>query len=245
MADVVFTVTDDLRKYHAAQSWLPTERFRVLYNGVDAEKFSPNPLAAEQVRAELGVPGGRFLIGSVGRLVPIKDHKTLLRAADILVRDGLDIHVLLIGDGPELPNLQKYVAGSNSLAGRVTFPGATDRVSELLTAMDTFVLPSICEGMSNTILEAMACGVPAIVTRTGGNPELIEDGCSGFLFPPGDVEMLSVLLSRLAGNSATRRAFGESGRRRAVEQFSLAGMLQRYQELYTEVATRKGVRGGD
>jgi sugar transferase (PEP-CTERM/EpsH1 system associated) len=245
LADAVFTVTDDLRKYHAAQSWLPADRFRVIYNGVDTEMFSPHPLSAAQVRAELGIPDGRFLIGSVGRLVAIKDYRTLLRAAEILVLEGLDIHVLLIGAGPEMPNLQKYVAGSNSLAGRVTLPGASDRVPELLNAMDAFVLPSICEGMSNTILEAMACGIPAIVTRTGGNPELIEEGCSGFLFPPRNVEMLSALLSRLAESSGTRREFGASGRRRAVEQFSLAGMMQRYQEMYIELASRNGVRGGN
>lgn len=245
MADAVFTVTDDLRKYHAAQSWLPANRFQVLYNGVDTEMFSPNPLSTTQVRAELGVPAGRFLMGSVGRLVAIKDHKTLLRAAETLLLQGLDVHVLLVGAGPEMPSLQKFVAGSTSLGGRVTFPGASDRVPELLNAMDAFVLPSICEGMSNTILEAMACGVPAIVTRTGGNPELIEEGRSGYLFPPGNVEVLSTLLSRLAESSGTRQELGASGRRRAVEQFSLAAMMQRYHKIYTELASRNGVREGN
>ncbi len=244
MADAVFTVTDDLRKFHAEQSWIPADRFRVLYNGVDTEKFAPNPLSAAQVRSDLGIPDNRFLIGSVGRLVAIKDHRTLLRAAETLSLGGLDVHVLLIGAGPEMANLQKHVANSKSLAGRVTFPGASDRIPELLNAMDAFVLPSICEGMSNTILEAMACGVPAIVTRTGGNPELIEEGRSGYLFPPGNVEMLSTLLSRLAESSGTRQELGASGRRRAVEQFSLAGMMQRYEEIYTELALRNGVKGG-
>jgi sugar transferase (PEP-CTERM/EpsH1 system associated) len=245
MADAVFTVTDDLRKYHAVQSWLPTDRFRVLYNGVDTEKFAPNSLSAARTRRELGIPDGRFLIGSVGRLVAIKDHKTLLRAGESLERNGLDVHVLLAGAGPEMQNLQKYAAESSSLAGRVTFTGASNRVPELLNAMDTFVLPSISEGMSNTILEAMACGVPAVVTRTGGNPELIEEGSSGYLFPPGNVEMLSGLLSRLAESSASRHEFGASARRRAVEHFSLAGMMQRYQEMYTLLASRKGLREGN
>jgi sugar transferase (PEP-CTERM/EpsH1 system associated) len=245
MADAVFTVTDDLRKYHAAQSWLPASRFQVLYNGVDTERFVPNPLSAPRTRSEFGIPGGRFLIGSVGRLVPIKDQKTLLRAAEILRSNGVDVHVLLAGAGPEMHNLQKYVAESSSLAGRVTFPGASNRVPELLNAMDTFVLPSICEGMSNTILEAMACGVPAIVTRTGGNPELIAEGRSGYLFPAGNVEMLSTLLSQFAESSASRHEFGVSARRRAVENFSLAGMVQRYQEMYTQLASRKVVREGN
>jgi sugar transferase (PEP-CTERM/EpsH1 system associated) len=242
MADAVFTVTDDLRTYHAAQSWIPAHRFKVLYNGVDTERFSPNPRSAPLVRSELGVPNGRFLVGSVGRLVAIKDHKTLLRAAENLLLRGLDVHVLLVGAGPEMRNLQQYVAQSSSLRERVTFTGASDRVPELINAMDAFVLPSICEGMSNTILEAMACGVPAVVTQTGGNAELIEEGRTGYLFPPGNVEMLSTLLSKLAENGATRREFGASGRQRAVEQFSLAVMIQRYHEIYTQLVARKGVK---
>ncbi len=243
MADAVFTVTEDLRKYHAEQSWLPAARFQVLYNGVDTDKFAPNSASRTQVRAELGIPEERFLIGSVGRLVAIKDHKTLLRAAEILRAQGLDAHALLVGAGPEEQNLRKYAGESNSLATRVTFAGASHRVAELLNAMDVFVLPSVCEGMSNTILEAIACGVPAVVTRTGGNPELIEEGRSGYLFPPGDVEMLAALLSRLWENSGVRKEFGASGRRRAVEQFSLAAMMKRYEELYTQLASRKCARG--
>jgi len=242
MADAIFTVTDDLRTYHAAQSWIPARRFKVLYNGVDTERFCPNPQSAALVRAELGVPNGRFLVGSVGRLVAIKDHKTLLRASESLLLRGLDMHVLLVGAGPEMQNLQQYVAKSNSLRERVTFAGASDRVPELINAMDVFVLPSICEGMSNTILEAMACGVSAVVTQTGGNAELIEEGRTGYLFPPGNVEKLSTLLSRLAESSATRREFGASGRQRAVGQFSLAVMIQRYHEIYTQLASSKGVR---
>ena len=238
MADAVFTVTDELRRYHAAQSWIPPSRFQVLYNGVDTEKFAPNSLSAVQVRTELGVPAGRFLIGSVGRLVAIKDHNTLLRAAENLLLQGLDVHVLLVGAGPEMPNLQKYVADSGSLPGRVTFPGASSRVPELLNAMDAFVLPSISEGMSNTILEAMACGVPTVVTHTGGNPELIEEGQSGYLFPPRDVGTLSTLLARLAEDASLREEIGASARRRAFELFSVGGMIDRYQQIYTQLASR-------
>jgi glycosyltransferase involved in cell wall biosynthesis len=245
MADAVFTVTDDLRKYHAAQSWLSASRFQVVYNGVDTEKFAPNSRAAAQIRSEFAIPSERFLIGSLGRLVPIKDHQTLLRAAETLQLLGLDVHVLLVGGGPELANLERYVASSHHLPGRVTFAGPSDRIPELLNAMDAFVLASICEGMSNTILEAMACGVPSIVTRTGGNPELIEDGQSGYLFAPGDVESLAKLLSRLAKNQTTRLELAGSARRRAVAHFSLEAMMQRYHELYTKLASRKGVAEGN
>jgi sugar transferase (PEP-CTERM/EpsH1 system associated) len=245
MADAVLTVTEDLRKYHARQSWLPADRFRVIYNGVNTERFSPRPENAAQIRRELGIPANCVVIGSVGRLVPIKDHATLLQAAENLLQQGKDIHVLLVGAGSELNKLKAYAAASPELAGRVTFPGASDRVPELLNAMDVFVLPSICEGMSNTILEATASGLPVVVTRAGGNPELVEDGHSGWLFSPRDVSALAQHLARLADNADLRRSAGIAARRRTIEQFSLAGMMRRYNDLYCELAARRGVWKGN
>lgn len=244
MADALFTVTDDLRTYHSAQSWLPVDRFRVIYNGVNTEKFAPEPNPGAAIRSEFGIPASRFVAGSVGRLVAIKDHITLLRATEILAKQGKNVHALIVGDGPELKNLQAYAAASSALAGRITFAGSSNRVHELLHAMNAFVLSSICEGMSNTILEAMSCGLPVVATRTGGNAELVEEGRSGYLFTPGNVEALSALLSRIAEDAVQAREIGMTARRRAAAQFSIAGMIQRYQELYTELASRKGVKEG-
>jgi sugar transferase (PEP-CTERM/EpsH1 system associated) len=236
MADVVFAVTGDLRSYHSTQSWLPADKFRVIYNGVDTERFNPDPERGLRIRSELGIPSERFLIGSVGRLVPIKDHGTLLAAAERLAQQGRDVHALIVGSGPELKKLQTLAAASSALAGRTTFPGASDRVPELLNAMDAFVLPSICEGMSNTILEAMASGLPVMATRAGGNPELIDEGSNGCLFPPRDAGELARHLSQLIDEPVQRRKFAVEARWRAVEQFSLSGMIQRYRSLYFELA---------
>lgn len=244
MADQVFTVTDDLRKYHAAQSGLPAERLRVIYNGVDTEKFSRNSSERSETRASLFIPRERFVAGTVGRLVPIKDQQTLLQAAQILVQRGQDIHVLLVGDGPELGNLKRYAAAATALAGRVTFTGASDAVTSLIRAMDAFVLPSVCEGMSNTILEAMACGVPVVATRVGGSPELVEDGRSGFLFAPRDVNRLSELLLWMIENERERVGLGEGARQRAVESFSIGTMVDQYRELYRDLGRRKSVGQG-
>src|SRR5579864_842321 len=201
MADAVFAVSTDLRSYHSKQSWLPADKFGVIYNGVNTLRFFPDPERASRFRQELGIPEKRLVLGTVGRLVPIKDHGTVLEAAEKLVLRGKDVHVLIVGSGPELRNLQKYSAASQELAGRVTFAGASDRVPELLNAMDVFVLASISEGMSNTILEAMATGLPVVVTSAGGNPELVADGHSGWLFAPRDVETLVDRLVRLADDS--------------------------------------------
>ncbi len=241
MADAVFTVTRDLRDFHARQAWVSTQRIRVIYNGVDTTRFSPRPQVCLRLREEFGWPAGCFVVGTVGRMVPLKDHGTLLKAAEILIRLGVDTRVLLVGSGPELARHQRYVNSSPELRGRTFFVGPSDRVAELLNVMDVFVLPSLCEGMSNTLLEAMASALPVAATRVGGNPELIEEDRSGWLFSPGDVEGLAERLRRLAHHRELRAQVGGVARERAIERFRLQRMLQDYQDLYLEMAERRGV----
>ena len=111
----------------------------------------------------------------------------------------------------------------------------------MLNAMDAYVLPSICEGMSNTILEAMASALPVIATRAGGNPELVKEGETGWLFQPRDVEALSSFVQQIVEDLALRTRVGEAGYRRVVEQFSISQMIERYRELYQGLARRRGV----
>jgi sugar transferase (PEP-CTERM/EpsH1 system associated) len=242
MADMVFAVTRELRDYHARQAWVHPDRIGVIYNGVDTQRFAPPPADRVRVREVLGVPAGRFVVGTVGRMVPIKDHPTLLRAAEILIQGGADVHVLLVGAGPELERNQQLVKASAVLAGRVTFTGASGDVPNLLQSMDAFVLPSISEGMSNTLLEAMATGLPVIATAVGGNPEIVEEDRSGSLFRPGDAESLAAHLNQLVESERFRQERGTAARRRAEERFSLKRMLEDYSQMYRTLATRRGVR---
>ncbi len=241
MADALFAVTKDLVAYHSTQSWISADKFRVLYNGVNTDKFSPRRREANRIKRERGIPEGRTVIGSVGRLVPIKDHGTLLNAAELLVNEGVNIHVLIVGGGPELGRLQSRVEDSTALRGRVTFCGASGNVPELLNAMDVFVLCSVCEGMSNTILEAMASGLPIVATRAGGNPELVVDGQCGWLFAPRDVPALVQHLKRLIDEPQLRQRFGTAARLRAAAEFDLNSMVKNYHDLYFELAARRGV----
>lgn len=240
-ADALLTVTRELRKFHSRQSWMREDRFQVIYNGVDTQRFFPRPDEAPRHRTDQGIPPGRIVVGSVGRLVAIKDHRTLLNAVEQLVGNGKNIHVLIVGTGPEFEGLQAYSRQSPLLRDRVSFAGASDNVPELLSAMDIFVLPSICEGMSNTILEAMASGVPVIAGRTGGNPELIPEDRFGRLFTPRDNAELADQIARLADSAQLRVALGSAGRNRILQDFSLARMIADYRKLYLELASRRRV----
>lgn len=244
LADEVFTVSRDLREYHSKQSWRSPAKINVIYNGVNTEQFCPSSEAASSLHTEFGIPPGRVVIGTVGRIVPIKDHASLLEAAEILVRQGKNIHLLIVGSGPALPQVQERAHASSELEGRTTFSGATDRVPEVLKAMDIFVLPSISEGMSNTILEAMASGLPLVVSQAGGNPELVKNASVGYLFRPRDVQALAVSLSSLVDNASLRRGFGRAARELAVEQFSLSRMVRSYRDLYFGLATRRSAWKG-
>lgn len=240
-ADAVFTVTEELRTYHARQAWIPVERIRVLSNGVNTSRFVRRSSERGETRQRLGLDDKSVVIGSVGRLVPIKDHTTLLKAAEILIERGMSVQVLLVGSGPELAKHQEYVAASPRLSGRVVFAGVASDVAPLLNAMDIFVLPSLSEGMSNTLLEAMASSLPVAATRVGGNPELIEDGHSGCLFEPGNVMALAAILERMGRDAIVRQEIGQAARQRVVDHFSLQGMIDSYRTLYVELARKRGV----
>ncbi len=238
LTDAVFCVTKDLRDFHARQAWTRSDKIRVIYNAVDSERFAPDAGARRSVREKL-VLGEAFTVGAVGRMVPIKDYATLLVAAAAVAEKGIDVRALLVGDGPELPSLREHVANSPQLAGRVVWAGASDAVPQLLNAMDVLVQPSLAEGMSNTLLEAMATGLPVLATRTGGNPEVMVEGRHGWLFQPGDAKVLADRLYQLAVNRALRQQLGAAARRQAQEQFGLQRMLDSYADLYLQLASSR------
>lgn len=234
MANGIFALSRELRAFHAQQAWIPPQRMSVIYNGVDTEHFTPCTASRVSMRQDLGLPQDSFVLGSVGRLVPIKDQQTLFKAATVLAEGGFNVRVLLVGSGPERKNLERLVSGA--LSGRVCFAGDSERIPELLNAMDVFVLPSLGEGMSNTLLEAMACGLPVLATSVGGNPEIIENDQHGWLFAPGDVPSLSKKLQILASDPALIHQLGTAARKRAIEFFSLDRMLENYRSFYLNLA---------
>jgi len=184
----------------------------------------------------------------VGRLQPVKNQGSLLRAVGLLVQRHPqlrnEIGVAIIGDGPERARLKRDVQ-EQGLQDMVEFLGARDDVADLLRHFDVFVLPSLAEGISNTILEAMASGVPVIATAVGGNVELVADGTTGRLVASNDDHALMAAIHEMVDNRTFAAACGIAGRARAQAVFSLPGMVEAYDALYASMlrTLRKPIPG--
>jgi sugar transferase (PEP-CTERM/EpsH1 system associated) len=231
-SDRVVAVSDDAAAVAREVEHVDPRRVLTIPNGVDTREFRPggDPRAA---RAALGLPQGGFHVGCVARLVPVKDHGTLIASFERVRRAVPDAHLTLIGDGPDRAALAER-ARALGIAGAVTFAGARPDVAALLPAFDVFALASLAEGGSLTLLEAAAAGLPIVATRVGGNPEIVVDGATGLLVPPGDAACLAEALLALALRP-DRAAFGAAGRDRVERLFGVERMARSYHDLYAEV----------
>jgi sugar transferase (PEP-CTERM/EpsH1 system associated) len=236
LADRVFSVSYQLQETLARRTGFPLQKIGVIHNGVDTRRFRPDALARRRLREELGISQEEFCIGCVGRLNKIKDYPTMLGAAETFSGSCASWRLFIVGSGPGLADLEAFAASKPALAGRVRFLGASDRVAEFLNAIDAYVLPSLCEGISNSLLEAMATGLPVVVSDTGGNPEVVVHGESGFLFPVGDAQRLAEQLVRLYREKDLRGGLGQRALQRVQQQFSLDSMVTQYEDMYGSLA---------
>ena len=231
LVDRYVVVSKDLERYLVRRVGIAAGRISQIYNGVDTERFTPRPSgAANGLPAEFAEQD-TLVIGTVGRIQPVKDQVTLLKAFGELVQRYARLRLAVIGDGPLLGDLRRF-AETLGIAKLTWLPGAIDNIPDALRRFDIFVLPSLSEGISNTLLEAMASGVPVVATAAGGNLELVDDGYCGRLFPPGDVATLARLLAGYVADPLLRQTHAIAARRIAVERFSLGTMVKRYQEGY-------------
>lgn len=236
-------VSRDLERYLVERVGIAAPRVVHVCNGVDTERFRPRRF---DDRLPVGCPFDRrrhWLVGTVGRLDPVKDQVNLARAFVTLVRETPAarerMRLVLAGDGPLRPEVERAIdeAGVRPL---VWFAGERADVPEVLRSLDCFVLPSLGEGISNTILEAMASGVPVVATQVGGNAELVSDGYTGTLVPPADSAALARAIAAHFLDPVTAHRHGAAGRQRALGSFSLQGMVDRYHELYSSALRDSG-----
>jgi len=225
----------DLHKYLQAQVGVPGRKISRICNGVDTEKFKP---AGNKARIHLpdGFNGEEMIIiGTVGRMEPEKDPATLAEAFIRLVKrypQGREkLRLVMVGDGV-LRDQVKTLFEHAGVTELVWLPGERDDVSLLLQSIDVFVLSSLIEGVSNTILEAMASGLPVVATHVGGNSEIVDEEVTGLLVPRSDPTSLAAAIQRYIEDPEMRQRHGALARRRIEEEFTIDKMVQQYHELY-------------
>ena len=233
------TVSTDLRRWLIEDVGIPATKVTAIHNGVDLSRFGR--VGQLEARARLALPANVPIIGTVGRLDPVKDQVGLVRAIAAIRVEYPAALLVVAGDGPCRAELAQ-VAATLGQADHVRLLGSRDDIPAVLSALDVFVLPSIAEGISNTVLEAMATGLPVVATRVGGNPELIEHEVSGTLVPRQNTTALAAAIVTYVGDPIQRRRHGEAARQRATGQFSLERMAEAYADLYTRLADFRAAR---
>lgn len=237
-------VSRDLETWLRQTVGVPPRKLHQIYNGVDSVKFRPREGARPAVLPPGFADAGSTVFGSVGRMAEVKDYPTLTRAFIRLQRHAPEraahARLVIVGEGPARATCQDLLrqAGLDRLAW---LPGERHDIAALMQAFDVFVLPSKNEGISNTILEALASGLPVVATAVGGNVELVEDGVNGRLVTAGDPdEMAQALLGYLEGPEAPARIarHGANARRGAEQRFSIPVMAAAYASVYDKTLGR-------
>jgi sugar transferase (PEP-CTERM/EpsH1 system associated) len=227
-------VSSELERWLVETVGIAPGKVERICNGVDTALFSPAPAGGgRRLLTAAGFAPDSVVVGSVTRFSAIKDPLNVVRAFIAARRDaaGSRLRLVMLGDG-ELKAAADQMLRDAALAHDAWLPGSRDDVPQLLRELDVFVLGSAREGISNTVLEAMATGLPVIASATGGNLELLEDGVSGHLVTPREPQALAQALLAYARDPALRAAHGAAARTRAEQRYSLAGMIDAYRSLY-------------
>ncbi|MDP1652044.1 MAG: TIGR03088 family PEP-CTERM/XrtA system glycosyltransferase [Rhodocyclaceae bacterium] len=224
----------DLEDYLVGRVGISARKVAQIYNGVDADRFHPAVSPAPISGCPFNRPA-HWLVGTVGRMQTVKDQTLLarafIRALELAPALKTRLRLVMVGDGPLRAEAQGLLdaAGVTELAW---LPGERHDVPDILRGLDCFVLPSLAEGISNTILEAMASGLPVIATQVGGNPELVVEGQTGALVSAGDAEALAQAILNYATHPEQASATGRAGRAAVERRFSMEAMVSSYQGLY-------------
>jgi glycosyltransferase involved in cell wall biosynthesis len=229
----IFAVSEDLRRHMIAEG-LPADRVRVVHNGIS---LGARPTSADRdaARRSLGVDADSILIGTVGRLDPVKDLSTLLEALRILRSGRRNVRLVIVGDGPERARLEQQ-ATRMGVGELVAFMGYRSDPRCLLPGFDMYVNSSTHEGISLTLLEAMAAALPIVATEVGGTPEVVVQDHTGLLVPARSPDRLAMAIEDLIRSPERRRAMSDRARARVEQQFSLQAMTKRYLDAYIRAA---------
>ncbi len=246
--DRVIAVSDSV-KQEVLKHRISHNKVSFIHNGIDIREYD-NREQSDRLRRECDIHKNCKVIGTVGRLSEEKGHLHLVGAAERILREYRKVVFLIVGDGPMRQQLE---AQSSRLAERINaksengkppfiFAGARRDMPDVYALMDIFVLPSLTEGLPMALLEALGAKRPVVATRVGAVPKVIEDGCSGLLVPPGDVDGLAEAIIRLLKDRREAHDLAQRGQERVKKDFSSQSMAQRYIEVYQDVVRMRGIK---
>lgn len=233
-------VCEDIKNLLVRRVGISRNRITTVYNGIDIAQFDrvPDGTAIAKMKRDLSIPGTSPVIGTVGMLIPEKDHKTFLKAAQSVIGKRPDAVFLIAGTG-QLEHSLKAGVVQAGLSNNVRFTGFRDDVGALLHIMDVYVCSSLSEGLSLSILEAMAAARPVVATNVGGNPEVVANKKTGLLVPPSDPTALASRINLLLKNKHLAREISLNAQRVVHQRFSLRQMVESYEELYRVARGRR------
>ncbi len=230
-----FALSRDLATYLVDKTGVPSGRVTQVYNGVDVDRFTPSCAIPTAIADGPFDPSRHWIVGTVGRMQTVKDQPTLVRAFLLALQQRPELRnrlrLVLVGQGPLRAVCQQLLAeaGATDLAW---LPGERNDVADVMRGLHCFVLPSLAEGISNTILEAMASALPVVATAVGGNADLVGHGNTGIIVPPDDPQEMADAIARLALAAPHAAAMGLAGRAKAEACFSMAAMVKSYRTVY-------------
>ena len=235
VVDRYVTVSADLNAWLQREIGVPAARIKTIYNGVDTERFAPAEREHRSILPAGFAPVDALVIGTLGRLDPLKNQVGLARAflRTLSLRPELRqrLRLAIVGDGGEREKITALLAEGNA-AALAWLPGFRNDTPDFYRSIDLFVLPSLREGISNTLLEAMASGRPVIAARVGGNPEIVPHGVAGTLVSTPGPDALAAAILEYVEHPELRLAHGSGGREHMVRNFSLSAMVEKYDQVY-------------
>ena len=240
--DRIIAVSKAVKESLVRYDRINRKKIQVIYNGIDLSKFG-GPLTKNEVRAELGIKPDEYVIGVIARLEEQKGHRYLLEALSNIPEHLGSLKILIVGDG-QLRSALEAETKKRALSSNVLFLGTRKPIAPILKALDLFLLPSLWEGFSMAILEAMAAGIPVIATLVGGAGEVITSGKDGLLIPPGDAQSLAEAIKDALLHRDKYLEMARSGRERVRQNFSQEKHMEVLQSLYLHILTEKGIRPG-
>jgi glycosyltransferase involved in cell wall biosynthesis len=234
-ANLIVAVSESL-KASLTRSGIAAHKIRVVHNAIDSNEATPQ-ISRNEIRQRYGLTPAHKVIGVIGRLSPEKGQMIFLKAMEKTARGIPGVKALIVGDGPDRAALEAFCRGKG-LSDHVLFLGYQKRIADLYQALDLLVLPSLSEGLPNTLLEAMTFGVAVLATTVGGVPEVVQNG-NGMMVPPNDPEALAERMVELLGQDALRHAIGLKGKNSLYPRFAPHTRVRQITGLYEELLSER------